>query len=239
MKAHFLRAEWNNLVMANYVVPKELLLPFVPYKTELDYFADEAYVSLVGFMFLNTKVFGISIPLHENFEEVNLRFYVKYNDHGNWKRGVVFIKEIVPKRAISFVANNLYGENYATMSMNHFHRDTGENLEAGYEWNFKGKWNKINATAKKRSNKIIENSCECFFADHYWGFTKYSDTKTYYYVVEHPVWETFKVVSYSIDCDFGALYGEEFSFLNNEKPKSVLMTKGSQINLRHKMELDG
>ncbi|MEO6905142.1 MAG: DUF2071 domain-containing protein, partial [Ginsengibacter sp.] len=100
MKTHFLRAEWNNLVMANYVVPKEILLPYVPYKTELDSFKGETYVSLVGFMFLNTKVFGLSIPLHENFEEVNLRFYVKYKQNGNWVKGVVFIKEIVPKRAI-------------------------------------------------------------------------------------------------------------------------------------------
>jgi uncharacterized protein YqjF (DUF2071 family) len=237
MKAHFLRAEWNNLVMANYLVPKELLLPFVPYKTELDYFQGETYLSLVGFMFLNTKVFGISIPLHENFEEVNLRFYVKYNDHGNWKKGVVFIKEIVPKRAISFVANNIYGENYATMSMKHFHEDKDGNLSIGYEWNFKERWNKLSAIAEKRAGKIIENTCESFFADHYWGFTKYSNTKTYHYYVEHPQWQTFKVLSYSVDCDFGALYGEQFSFLKNQKPKSVLMTKGSQINLRHKMEL--
>lgn len=237
MKAHFLRAEWNNLVMANYAVPKELLLPFLPYKTELDFFEGEAYVSLVGFMFLNTKVFGISIPLHDNFEEVNLRFYVKYNDHGNWKKGVVFIKEIVPKRAVSFIANNIYGENYITLNMKHFHSDNVDNLSVGYEWNFKEKWNKLAAIVEKRANKIIDNTRESFFADHYWGFTKYSNTKTYHYYVEHPRWQTFKVLSYSVDCDFGALYGEEFSFLKNAKPKSVLMTKGSQINLQHKREL--
>jgi len=237
MKAHFLRAEWNNLVMANYAVPKELLLPFLPYKTELDFFEGEAYVSLVGFMFLNTKVFGISIPLHDNFEEVNLRFYVKYNDHGNWKKGVVFIKEIVPKRAVSFIANNIYGENYITLNMKHFHSDNVDNLSVGYEWNFKEKWNKLAATVEKRANKIIDNTRESFFADHYWGFTKYSNTKTYHYYVEHPRWQTFKVLSYSVDCDFGALYGEEFSFLKNAKPQSVLMTKGSQINLQHKREL--
>lgn len=237
MKTHFLRAEWNNLVMANYVVPKEILLPYIPYKTELDFFKGETYVSLVGFMFLNTKVFGFSIPLHENFEEVNLRFYVKYNHNGNWEKGVVFIKEIVPKRAISFIANYLYGENYATMNMKHFHVDNDENFEVGYEWNFKNKLNKISAVSNKRSQKIIPGSCESFFADHYWGYSKYSEIKSYKYYVEHPIWETQKVISYEVDCDFGSLYGDDFKFLNAEKPNSVLMTKGSQIGVQQKQEL--
>ena len=238
MTTHFLRAEWNNLIMANYVVPKEILIPYVPYKTELDLFEGNAYVSLVGFMFLNTKVLGFSVPMHVNFEEVNLRFYIKYNDHGAWKKGVVFIKEIVPKMAVSFIANNLYGEKYATMNMKHFHIDKRENLEVGYEWKFKNKWNKISAATDKRSKKIIPDSCENFFANHYWGYSKYSGTKTYEYYVEHPLWETLKVLSYSVDCDFGSLYGDEFSFLNNEKPGSVLMTRGSEIRVHHKKALE-
>ena len=234
MKTHFLLAEWNNLIMANYVVPKELLLPYVPYKTELDFFEGNTYLSLVGFMFLNTRMHGFSIPFHINFEEVNLRFYVKYNDHGCWKRGVVFIKEIVPKQGISFVANNLYGQKYSTMKMKHYHLDNGEFLEAGYEWEYKNKWNKLTAKANKKSAPISKASHEEFIADHYWGYTKYSDTKTYEYEVEHPVWEALKVVSHSIDCEFGSLYGEEFSFLNNEEPKTVFMTKGSEIRVHQK-----
>lgn len=238
MKTHFLLAEWNNLIIANYVVPKELLLPYVPYKTELDFFEQKTCVSLVGFKFLNTKVLGFSIPRHVNFEEVNLRFYIRHNDHGNWKRGVVFIKEIVPKRAVSFIANNLYREKYATMDMRHFHNDTRGCFEAGYEWQYKKKWNKISAVTDKRSKKIVPGSCESFFADHYWGYSRYSDTKTYQYQVEHPVWETLKVISHSIDCDFGSLYGKEFSFLNTENPASVLMTKGSEIRLQHKKVIE-
>jgi hypothetical protein len=238
MMTHFLRAEWNNIVLANYAVPKDILSPYIPYKTELDSYDDQTYVSLVGFMFLNTKVFGLSIPLHENFEEVNLRFYVRYSDHGNWRKGVVFIKEIVPKRAISFIANYLYGEKYATMNMKHFHLDNGQNFEAGYEWHYKDKWNKLSATTNKRSQKIIDSSCENFILNHYWGYSKNSDTKTSKYYVEHPAWETLKVISYNVDCDFGALYGAPFSFLTNEKPKFVLMTKGSQVTVQRKQDLE-
>ena len=237
MNTRFLRAEWNNLVMANFAVPDDVLARYLPHRTQLDHFEEQAYLSLVGFMFLNTKVFGIGIPLHENFEEVNLRFYVKFNHQGTWKRGVVFIKEIVPKKAISFVANNIYGENYSTMAMKHFHEDKGDRLSVGYEWKYKDKWNKLSAEVEKRASNIFENTRECFFADHYWGFTRYSDTKTYHYYVQHPRWQTFKVISHNVDVDFAALYGSDFEFLNKEEPKNILMSKGSQISVQHKMEL--
>ncbi len=237
MKTRFLLAEWNNLIIANFAVPKELLLPYVPFKTELDFFEGKAYISLVAFNFLNTKVMGLSIPLHVNFEQANLRFYIKNNHGGQWKKGLVYIKKIVPKRAVSFVANNLYREKYTTMKMKHFHTDNVGSFETGYEWEFKKKWNKISAVSEKKSRKIAPGSCESFFTDHYWGYSKYNDTKTYEYYVEHPVWETSKVISYSIDCDFGSLYGDEFSFLNNQNPASVMMVKGSEIRVQHKRTL--
>src|SRR6478672_2882898 len=151
MKSHFLHTEWNNLIMANYVVPKELLLPFIPGKTELDFFEDKTFVSLVGFMFLNTRILGFSVPHHINFEEVNLRFYVKYNDRGHWKRGTVFIKEIVPRPAISFFANFIYGEKYSTMKMKHFHSEKADVIETSYEWKYKNRWNKLAASSQKKS----------------------------------------------------------------------------------------
>ena len=107
MEKEFLSAEWKNLIMANYLVDPAILKKFVPQGTKLDNWNGKTFVSMVGFMFLNTKVLGIPIPFHRDFEEVNLRFYVRYKDDGEWKRGVVFIKEIVPKSAIAFVANTL------------------------------------------------------------------------------------------------------------------------------------
>lgn len=236
MNTHFLMAEWNHLVMANYVVPKEILLSYVPAKTSLDLYKGEAYLSLVGFMFLNTRIQGLGIPFHINFEEVNLRFYIRYNNHGCWKRGVVFIKEIVPRHGVSFVANSLFGEKYETLKMEHYHHESSEYLENGYEWLYKNKWNRLSATSVKKSSPIGRASQEEFIADHYWGYTKHSETETYEYEVEHPVWETFKVVDYSVDCDFGLLYGEEFSFLKDAEPRSVYMLKGSEIRI-HKRRL--
>ena len=231
MKSHILLAEWNNIVMANYRAPKELLLPYVPYRTELDFFEGETYISLMAFMFLNTRIRNFSVPFHTNFEEVNLRFYVKRNDRGNWKRGVVFIKEIVPKPAITFIGNTVFGEKYSTMKMRHSHSDSGEFLQLGYEWNYQNKWNQLSVKATKRSSPILPSSFEEFIADRHWGFTKYTDIKTYAYEVQRPRWEILPVISHSIDCDFRSLYGKEFSFLNNAQPKSVLISKGSEIRI--------
>ncbi len=237
MNSHFLHAEWNNLIMANYVVPEKILHPFIPANTELDFYKGKTFVSLVGFMFLNTRIRGFSLPNHINFEEVNLRFYVKYNDHGNWKRGTVFIKEIVPKPAISFVANTIYKENYSTMKMKHFHIENRDQIETCYEWKYKNKWNKLAASSQKKSSPMVVNSEEEFIAEHYWGYTKYSESKTYEYEVKHPRWEIFKVLNYTIDCDFAGIYGSNFAFLEDAVPSSVFMAKGSEVSIHRKKTL--
>ncbi|MDQ6901496.1 MAG: DUF2071 domain-containing protein [Bacteroidota bacterium] len=237
MTSHFLHAEWNNLIMANYAVPKELLLPFLPYKTELDFYGEETYVSLVGFMFLNTRIKGFSVPYHINFEEVNLRFYVRHNSGGTWKRGTVFLKEIVPKAAISFIANSLFREKYVTMKMKHFHVEKPDEIETCYEWKYKEKWNKISAICHKKSMAMSVGSEEEFIAEHYWGYSKYNNTKTFEYEVQHPRWEIFRVSDYEINCDFNAIYGNEFKFLKDAKPRSVFMAKGSEVKIFYKKTL--
>ncbi|HVF81782.1 MAG TPA: DUF2071 domain-containing protein, partial [Flavisolibacter sp.] len=119
MSRPFLTAEWKNLIMANYEIDPAVLQPYLPSETELDSFNGIYYVSLVGFLFDNVKVMGAYFPFHRTFEEVNLRFYVRYKQDGLWTRGVVFLKEIVPKRMISFIANTIYKEAYSTHAMKH------------------------------------------------------------------------------------------------------------------------
>ena len=102
---NFLTAEWRKLAIVNYEVNPEILEKYLPNGVELDFWDGKCLISVVGFMFLNTQLLGISVPFHRNFEEVNLRFYVKKWENQQWKRGVVFIKEIVPKKALSIIAN--------------------------------------------------------------------------------------------------------------------------------------
>ncbi len=237
MRSDFLTAEWKNLIMANYIVDPVLLQPYLPYKTELDQHNGNCYVSLVGFMFTNTKVKGISIPFHINFEEVNLRFYVRYNDNGIWKRGVVFIKEIVPKAAISFVANTFYKEKYCCMPMRNSFSENANEMKVGYQWKYKGKWNSLEAVTGSNAHPLLPGSEEQFISEHYWGYSRYSGRITNEYEVKHPSWKVYPIISYSINCDFENLYGPSFSFLKTATPNAVFMAKGSAISVSNKKVL--
>ena len=230
MKARtFLTAEWRHLAMLNYAVDPSVLKRFVPPGTELDSYRGDCFVSVVGFRFLSTRVFGWAFPFHRNFEEVNLRFYVRYNEKGEWKRGVVFIKEIVPKPALTFVANTIYKENYETMPMHHAWEKEGETLAVEYRWK-KKRWHSLQVIAYDAIKDIEIGSEEEFITEHYWGYTKVGNT-TLEYQVEHPRWQVYPVKSWEIDVDFGYLYGEDFDFLKNQKPKSVFLAEGSDIKV--------
>ena len=237
MPSTFLTANWKHLIMANYIVDPAILTPWLPHQTELDSYKGNSYVSLVGFMFEDTRVMGFKIPFHVNFEEVNLRFYVRYNDQGKWKRGTVFIKEIVPKRAISFVANNVYGEKYCTRKMTHFFTPCEEAIQLGYHWKQQKKWNKLEATIGVTAIPMQPGSEAEFIAEHYWGYSKHKNDTTFEYNVQHPPWNIFPVKDYLVDCDFAALYGESFAHLETAIPNSVLVAEGSAITVLKKRKL--
>lgn len=227
----FLRAEWRKLAMANYSVDPALLKPYLPYGTELDTFNGEHFVSLVGFLFKNTRLKGISIPFHRNFEEVNLRFYVRHKVRDGWRRGVVFVKEIVPRPALTLVANLVYGERYETMPMRHSWDNNGQHLAVTYEWR-KNQWHSFAVTAQNVATPIVHNSVEEFITEHYWGYTRLSDLQTSEYGVEHPKWDVYPVLDYRIDADFERIYGHPFRFLSGATPASVLLAEGSEIIVR-------
>lgn len=226
----FLTAEWRKLALANYAIDKDVLLKYLPPFTELDDWNGKYYVSLVGFMFLNTKLLGVKIPFHSSFEEVNLRFYVKYNDNGTWKRGAVFIKEIVPKPAITLVANTVYKEKYQTCRMKNKWELNEDQFTITYSWKT-GAWNTFSVISEVKSQAIAVNSDEEFITEHYWGYTKIGNKETSEYGVEHPRWEVYPIKSYQIDLDFEQNYGKDFSFLNHKSPESVMLAEGSPIRV--------
>lgn len=227
----FLKAEWRKLIMINYVVSEEQLLPFLPSKTKLDTWNGNHYVSLVGFMFVNTRLLGVKVPFHVNFEEVNLRFYVKYEEDGEWKRGVVFIKEIVPRLALSLVANIVYNEHYVTRKMKHvFHEDAADRT-VEYSWKEGGEWQSVFVESDIEARDILPGSEAAFITEHYWGYTKVNDQKTYEYEVTHPTWQSYPIQSYRVNVDFAKVYGKSFSNLNKTTPHSVFLAEGSEITV--------
>lgn len=227
----FLEAEWRKLVLVNYAVNPELLKKYVPPHTELDLWNDTCYVSIVGFMFLNTKVKGVKIPFHINFEEINLRFYVKSLQNGACKRGAVFISEIVPKPAISFIANTLYNEKYQTFPTKHFWKESNRSLEIMYGFK-KDNWQSVSVVAENTRIPIQANSEAEFITEHYWGYTQMTASQTNEFAVEHPRWEIYPVNTYEVNIDFENVYGKEFSFLNQQMPLSVMLVEGSTVKVR-------
>ncbi|CAN5528760.1 DUF2071 domain-containing protein [soil metagenome] len=223
----FLTARWQDLIMANYAVDPSLLASRVPAGTDLDLNEGKCFVSLVGFMFLDTRVLGLPVPFHVNFEEVNLRFYIKREIEGETRRAVCFVKEIVPRFAIATVARVLYGEPYESWSMSHERTET----TVAYEWSKANCRNRLRVVIDKSVGVPAEGSHGEFIIEHYWGYTARGGSRVDEYKVEHPKWELFSVKSETINVDFRQTYGDEFAFLADETPHSVLLAKGSEVTV--------
>ncbi len=224
--------------MANFIVHKNILEKYRPAHTEIDSWNGNYFVSLVGFLFKDTKVMGIQFPFHKDFEEVNLRFYVRHKTNHQWKRGVVFIKEIVPKKLIAFIANNLYSENYETRKMSHSF-SVNSKLTVEYKWKVQKEWNFLTAVAEKEKNAVVAGSEEEFITEHYWGYAKVNQTDTSEYEVKHPSWNIHRVEQFQLKCDVKELYGEEFEGPLNNSPASVFLAEGSEIRVMNNRKLTG
>jgi len=232
-KRKFLEAQWKNLLMLNYEVDPQILEPYIPFGTVLDLWQGKALVSMVGFMFEETRVLGIKWPFHVDFEEVNLRFYVKHFDGNEWKRGAVFISEIVPKSAIVLIANTLYKEHYRALPMRHSVNPVGnDHTQYLYEWKLKGIWNKLGATISNHFEDIQPGSPEEFIFEHYWGYNSLGPAKTMQYQVEHISWQVAKVTEPIFEADVAELYGKAFEPYLTVKPFSAFFANGSEINVR-------
>jgi hypothetical protein len=229
----FLKANWENLIMANYEVEPSILQPYLPKGVELDFYNHKTYVSLVGFMFKKTSLFGIRIPFFGSFEEINLRFYVRKVEGKKIKKGVVFINETVPYKIVALLANKLYKEHYISIPTKNT-IDIGEHKFINYEWKMNEKWNSILVQTDITKYKIEPSSIEEFIFELYFGYTKLSPYSTQEYRIHHPKWMTHKILNNNIDCDFGTMYGNAFSVLNNQAPNSIIMAEGSQVSVKWK-----
>jgi uncharacterized protein YqjF (DUF2071 family) len=232
----FLTAEWKHLAMLNYEIEPAALRALVPAGTELDTWNGQTFVSMVGFMFLRTRVLGLPIPFHQNFEEVNLRFYVRYKSSAGWRRGVVFIKEIVPRWAIATVARVVYNENYQALPMRHaLDLENGTIKTAGtveYGWRHRGQWHHLRVKTTGESQALITGSEEEFITEHYWGYAAQKDDGCVEYQVEHPPWRVWQVSEHTLHCDVESLYGKPYVEALSGKASSAFVAEGSPIIVR-------
>jgi uncharacterized protein YqjF (DUF2071 family) len=237
----FLTAEWRYLAMLNYEIEPAVLSPLVPRGTELDSFDGRTFASMVGFLFHNTRVMGLRIPFHENFEEINLRFYVRRKAEDGWRRGVVFVKEIVPRAAIALTARWLYGENYVALPTGNAicrAAEAGREIESvKYFWTFQKRAQFLEHVTRGAPSHFVEGSEEEFIAQHYWGYSAQRSGATVEYRVEHPPWRIWQAASARLDCDVENLYGREFVNFLAVKPSSAFLAEGSPITVYRGKEI--
>jgi uncharacterized protein len=231
MRRPFLTARWENLVLINYRCPRELLQPLVPRGTELDPWNGDPLISLVGFLFRDTRVLGLRIPFHHTFEEVNLRFYVRRTTaSGEARRAVVFVRELVPRLAIAALARWRYNEPYIAVPMAHHASLTAsQGGAAGYSWSYRGAAMALSAVVDGRAVLPSAGSDAEFITEHYWGYTRQRDGSTIEYQVEHPQWPVWESPAAQFSGDGAALYGPGFGEILYGRPQSAFVARGSDV----------
>ncbi len=229
----FLTATWRYLAMLNYEIDPAVLQAHLPRGLVVDTWQGRAFVSMVGFLFLDTRVLGAAIPWHRNFEEVNLRYYVRRSDLGDASpRAVAFVKEIVPRPAIAWTARALYGERYVHMPMRHrFDYAAAVPSSVEYGWRLRGQWQRLGVRPQGAAQPMTPGSEEEFIAEHYWGCASQRG-RTVEYQVEHPPWRVWQVRESWLQCDVAALYGPEFAPFLAGPPSSAFLAEGSAVVVR-------
>jgi uncharacterized protein YqjF (DUF2071 family) len=229
----FLTARWESLVLLNYTCPASLLTGLVPTATTLDTWQGETLVSLVGFLFADTRLLGVPVPFHRTFEEVNLRFYVR-RDAPEPNRAVVFVRELVPRAAIATVARLVYNEPYLAVPMRH--RVTLTLADGGtacYGWRYAGADFEIGATASGAAAPLVPGSEAEFITEHYWGYTRQRDGGTLEYRVEHPPWRVWRADRAWFTGPAASLYGPAFAEVLSVPPRSAFVAVGSPVAVHH------
>ncbi|MEY4701173.1 MAG: hypothetical protein RL326_1360 [Pseudomonadota bacterium] len=234
MKIPFLTATWKNLIVVNYEVAPEALSARLPDGVELDLFQGRALISVVAFHFRDMRVAGI-IPAFSarHFEEINLRFYVKRRIGDEWRRGVVFVREIVPSRIVACVARFLYDEPYSRLPMRHdasaFDDTLGGTLS--YSINSEPTPVTIQATTTGELLSLSDHSVESFILEHYWGYTRRRTGETSEYRVAHPAWKFWRIKALSVSSELPLLYPSEFAEALSRSPHSLCVAQGSDVSV--------
>jgi uncharacterized protein YqjF (DUF2071 family) len=235
----FLTARWLDLVMLNYEVDAALLAPHVPAGTTLDLWDGHALVSLVGFRFVDTRLAGIAVPGHTAFEEVNLRFYVRRVEQDEVRRAVVFIRELVPRLAIAWVARAWYNEPYRATPMRHTIATDGDERRVRYEWREPGGWTGVLVRTHGEPRALVPGEEAEFITEHYWGYTRQRDGSTIEYRVEHPSWRVWKAVESSVFGSLDVTYGAAFGSVLRGVPRSAFVAEGSPVTVYRPTRLSG
>lgn len=223
----FLTARWSNLCIVTYAVPRAALESRLPPGLTLDERDGKCFVSLVAFDFLDVRVRGVRIPGLVNFPEVNLRFYVREGS----RRGVCFIRELVPKRLIAWVAKVVYNEPYVTARMESGVESIANGVRIRHRFERGGASGEVSVIGRGPAVIPRPDSIEHFFKEHTWGFGTGRGGGLLRYRVTHPTWAIYRVEVCDVRLDWSGIYGEAWTFLEGQRPESVVLAVGSGVEV--------
>jgi uncharacterized protein YqjF (DUF2071 family) len=236
----FLTATWRNLVLLSFEVDPEVLRPYLPQGLSLDLWEGRCLISVIGLQFLGIRIRGIPVPCYGNYPEINLRFYVRRRVQGQWRRGVVFIKQIVPHQMVALVARWVYHERFVAMPVKHSVETSvgGEPLlQVSYRWRHQGDWGRIAAGNLEPLQRADPGSVEEFVGDQYWGYNSQPDGSTLEYRVDRPQWRIRKAAEATLESSLGRLYGGQLAESLSGTAISAFWAEGSAVALQPGVKL--
>jgi uncharacterized protein YqjF (DUF2071 family) len=221
----FLTARWLKVALMSYAVPDRVLAARLPPGLALDRWEGQAFASLVAFDFVDTRVLGVAWPGFRRFPEVNLRFYVRDGD----RRGVVFVRELVPSRLVAGLARLLYNEPYEVARLRSVTETDSARIRVAHEFPWGGRSQRITVEGRLPAEPAADTGATHFFKEHAWGYGTDRRGRLLRYAVDHPAWRVFPEAAARIELDFAAVYGPEWAFLTGRAPEHVALAEGSSV----------
>ena len=234
-------AEWREIVVINFEIDPKLLRNFIPPKTELDFFNETSFVTLMARACKNVKPYGWPIVFAKSIDQILLRFYVKRKVGDTWRRGVCLIRDYLPKRKASFFLNWMFKHSFTQVPI----KRTSSNFESGlptqlptveYQWTTGDYVNHIKVNARSQMRQQEQETKESFVLDHHYGYTV-KEGKTYEYYVEYSPWAMWDAQSGSFDCDTENVFGRPFVRALKQRPASVFLARGSDVIIYRPTEI--
>ena len=216
--------------MLNYEVDPAVLMPHVPRGTTLDDRRGRHFMSLIGFLFLDTHLLGLPAFFHQNFEEVNLRFYVRRNVGRESRAGVVFIRELVPLPLVAATARLTYNEPYRAVPMQHTLVEKSGRLQSvEYLFGRPRDQCRLAVHVTGSAQDMERGSDEEFLSERGWGYTRQRDDGTIEYRVEHARWRVWPNARSELNGPVGEFYDEPFAGILSGAPASAFVADGSAV----------
>ena len=166
-----------------------------------------------------------SSHVHRDFPEINLRFYVRREVDGEARTGVVFLRELTPRRIVEWVARAVYNEPYQTLPM----RSAVSETQTQYELKQADEWQGM--AVRPTGDWRTPDPMETFFIEHYWGYNRQTEGDTMEYEVTHPEWRTRPAELARFDLDLEKLYGSEWANALAGEPDAVVLADGSEVEV--------